>query len=48
MRKIWIVRWRGIEESFASRQDAMDRREQLDAWGIESELFGASVAARAA
>jgi hypothetical protein len=40
MRTIWIVRWRGVEESFPNQQDAMDRQDQLDALGIEAELLG--------
>jgi hypothetical protein len=39
---MWIVRWRGMEESYPSRQDAMDRCDQLDAWGIEAELLQAA------
>jgi hypothetical protein len=42
MRTIWIVRWRGMEESYPNRQDAMDRRDQLDAWGIAAELLDAA------
>ena len=42
MRTIWIVRWRGMEESYPNRQDAMDRRDQLDAWGIPTELLDAA------
>lgn len=38
MKAIWIVRWRGMEESYPSRQDALDRQDQLDALGIEAEL----------
>jgi hypothetical protein len=38
MKKVWIVRWRGLEEIWTSPQDAMDRRDQLDARGIEAEL----------
>lgn len=39
MRIIWIVCWRGLVEECASRQDAMDRWDQLDARGIEAEVF---------
>lgn len=39
MRIIWIIRWRGYEEECSSRQDAMDRQEQLEARGIETEVF---------
>ena len=34
----WIVRWRGIEEERAGRQDALDRWGQLDARGVEAEV----------
>ena len=34
MRITWSVRWRGLEEEFRSREDALDRWDQLDAWGI--------------
>jgi hypothetical protein len=36
---LWSVCWRGLEEHFPSRQDAMDRWDQLDALGIEAELY---------
>ncbi len=39
MRTIWSVRWRGLEEEYRSRADALDRWDQLDAWGIEAELY---------
>jgi len=39
MRTIWSVRWRGSEEEYRSRADALDRWDQLDAWGIEAELY---------
>lgn len=39
MRTSWSVRWRGLEERYRSREDALDRWDQLDAWGIEAELF---------
>jgi hypothetical protein len=35
----WIVRWRALEERFASTSDALDRWERLDALGREPELF---------
>ena len=34
----WIVRWRALEERFASTSDALDRWERLDALGREPEL----------
>ena len=39
MRTIWIVRWRGLEERCSSRQDAIDRWDQLEARGIAAEVF---------
>jgi hypothetical protein len=40
MKKVlWSVCWRGLEEQFPSRQDALDRFDQLAALGIEAELF---------
>ena len=39
VRTSWSVRWRGTEEQFQCREDAMDRWEQLDAWGIEAQLY---------
>jgi hypothetical protein len=36
---IWIVRWRGIEEPYASLGDAIDRQEQLEAQGIEAKVL---------
>ena len=42
----WIVRWRALEERFASRTEALDRWERLDALGREPELL--EVPARAA
>ena len=39
MKKAWVVRWRGLEETCASPQEAMDRVDQLDARGIAAELF---------
>lgn len=41
----WSVCWRGLEEQFPSRQDAMDRWDQLNALGIEAELFEVEVEA---
>ena len=38
----WIVRWRTLEERFASTSDALDRWERLDALGREPELFEVS------
>jgi len=34
----WIVRWRALEERFASAWEALDRWERLDALGREPEL----------
>jgi hypothetical protein len=39
---IWIVRWRTLEERFASASEALDRWEELDALGREPELFDVS------
>jgi hypothetical protein len=39
MKTIWVVRWRGIEEECSCRVDAIDRWDQLDARGIEAEVF---------
>ena len=39
VRTIWIVRWRGLEETCTSLPEALDRRDQLDARGIPAELF---------
>jgi len=38
----WIVRWRALEERFASQAEALDRWEQLDALGCEPELLEVS------
>ena len=38
MRTIWIVSWRGLDEEFSSAGDAMDRKDQLEARGIEAEM----------
>jgi hypothetical protein len=42
MKTTWIVRWRGTEESYPNPQDALDRWDQLDAWGIKAELLDAA------
>jgi hypothetical protein len=39
VKTFWIIAWRGTEERLASLADAIDRQEQLDAQGIEAELF---------
>jgi hypothetical protein len=46
MRIIWSVRWRGLEEEYRSREDALDRWDQLDAWGIEAELYEVAAGSR--
>ena len=33
------VSWRGLDEEFPSAADAMDRQDQLEARGIEAEMF---------
>jgi hypothetical protein len=38
MRTIWIVSWRGLDEESPSAADAMDRKDQLEARGIEAEM----------
>jgi len=38
----WIVRWRTLDERFASASEALDRWERLDALGREPELLEAS------
>jgi hypothetical protein len=38
MRTIWIVSWRGLDKGFPSAADAMDRKDQLEARGIEAEM----------
>ena len=43
----WIVRWRALEERFASRTEALDRWERLDALGREPELLEVPVAREA-
>ena len=35
----WIVRWRALDERFASAAEALDRWERLDALGREPELI---------
>jgi hypothetical protein len=39
VKTVWIVRWRGVEEECTCPEDAMDRWDQLDARGIEAEVF---------
>jgi hypothetical protein len=39
VKTVWIVRWRGLEEVCTSAAEAIDRLEQLEARGIEAELF---------
>ena len=39
MKTTWIVSWRGLDEEFPSAADAMDRLDQLEAHGIEAEMF---------
>jgi hypothetical protein len=39
VKRVWIVRWRGLEETCTSLPEALDRRDQLDARGIAAELF---------
>jgi hypothetical protein len=39
MKTVWIVRWRGLEETCTSLPEALDRCDQLDARGIAAELF---------
>jgi hypothetical protein len=39
LRTIWVVSWRGLDEEFPSAADAMDRLDQLEARGIEAEMF---------
>ena len=38
----WIVRWRTLDERFASASEALDRWERLDALGREPELVEAA------
>jgi hypothetical protein len=35
----WIVSWRGLDEECSSAAEALDRRDQLEARGIEAVLF---------
>src|SRR3954452_24805516 len=35
----WIVRWRALDERFASAAEALDRWERLDALGRQPELI---------
>jgi hypothetical protein len=39
MKPIWVVCWRGLEEVCTSPQDAMDRWDRLDAFGIEAAVY---------
>jgi hypothetical protein len=39
VKRLWIVWWRGLEETCTSLPEALDRRDQLDARGIAAELF---------
>jgi hypothetical protein len=39
MKAIWIVRWRGFDETCTNPQEAMDRRDQLEARGIDVECY---------
>jgi hypothetical protein len=39
LRTTWVVSWRGLDEEFPSAADAMDRLDQLEASGIEAEMF---------
>ena len=39
MKVTWIVSWRGLEEECTSAAEAMDRRDQLEARGIEAAMF---------
>ncbi len=39
MRTVWNVRWRGLEEEYTSWPEAFERWDQLDALGIEAEVF---------
>ena len=46
MTRVWIVRWRGLEETCTSLPEALDRRDQLEARGIAAELFEATAGQR--
>jgi hypothetical protein len=39
MKERWIVSWRGLHEECSSAAEALDRWDQLEAHGIEAELF---------
>ncbi len=39
MKVRWIVSWRGLDEEWTSAMEAMDRRDQLEARGIEAAMF---------
>ena len=39
LRTVWVASWRGLDEEFPSAADAMDRLDQLEASGIEAEMF---------
>ena len=39
MKVRWIVSWRGLDEECTSAAEAMDRLDQLEASGIEAEMF---------
>ena len=39
MKRVWIVLWRGLEETCTSLPKALDRRDQRDARGIPVELL---------
>ena len=38
VKTVWIVRWRGLEETCTCLREALDRPDQLDARGIATEL----------
>lgn len=46
MKVVWIVRWRGLEEECSSPQEALDRLDELEARGIEAEIFEVVAGAR--
>jgi hypothetical protein len=39
MKATWVVRWRGFDEACTNPQEAMDRRDQLEARGIDVECY---------
>ena len=39
MKVRWIVSWRGLDEECSSAVEAMDRSDQLEARGIDAEMF---------